>query len=87
MGTQSVEGRRQRDGCSSAHHLRPWWTGPQDPSQIFRSPGMIEGDPGLAPHLSERCSQTSKMLPGERTETVGEHGSFLVKWGSQEKQA
>lgn len=36
---------------------------------------------------SERCSQTSEAFPGERTETAGEHGSFLVRWASQEKQA
>ena len=81
MGTRPAEGGRQRGGCSSAYHLRPWWTGPRDPSQICRAPGMIQGDPGLA-HPSEKCSQTSEALPGERTETAGEHGSFLVKWGS-----
>ena len=34
---------------------------------------------------SERCSQTSEALAGERTETAGEHGSFLVRWGGHRK--
>lgn len=59
------------DGCSSAHHLRPWWTGPWDLSQICRSPWDDSGDPGLTPHLQRGAHRPVRRSQGREDRDCG----------------